>query len=249
MTDNPQRRHYEDIIAGYDAHYYDAWSMRYRDAFIYAPMWRGLDLDGKRVAELASGAGHNSLALRRAFPRVHTEGFDISPTAVARYRETTGQPAHEVDLTVAVPDVEPFDAAMIIGGLHHCVADLPRTLENIAGLLKPGGILMFNEPNRRFFLEAVRRLWYRLDKTFDADSEAALDHDALCALGRPWFEPIDVTYFGGPACFAVLNSMILRVPLGLKPVISPPLMAVERVWNRIPSKRAHNLFVGRWRRR
>lgn len=249
MSDNPQFRHYETIIDGYDAHYYDPWSMRYRDEFIYARLWAGLDLDGRRVAEIASGSGHNSLALMRAFPTARVEGFDISATACARYRAATGAAAHEVDLTRPMAPMAPFDAALVIGGLHHCIADLPRTLENIAGLLKPGGVLMMTEPNSRYALETVRRLWYRLDKTFEADSEAALDHDALAALATAWFEPIDVRYYGGPAYFAVLNSMILRIPVRAKPWLSPPLLAIERWWDRLPGKLPHDMFLARWRRR
>ncbi len=247
--DNPQRQHYEGVIDAYDAHYYDAWSMRYRDEFIYAPMWGDLDLGGKRVAELASGAGGNSLALMRRFPDVRVEGFDISPTACARYRAATGQPAHEVDLTRAMPEMEPFDAAFVVGGLHHCVTDLPATLANIARLLKPGGLLLMSEPSSRFFLEAVRKLWYRLDSNFQADTEAALDHDRIAALGLDWFAPQDVRYYGGPAFFAVYNSMILRIPLAWKPTISPPLLAAERLWRRLPGTRLHNAFTARWMRK
>jgi hypothetical protein len=45
---------------------YDASSMAYRDRFVYDIMFRGLDLNGKDVADLAAGSGHNSLAVRFA---------------------------------------------------------------------------------------------------------------------------------------------------------------------------------------
>jgi len=243
---NAQKAHYERILETYDAHYYDHWSMRYREEFIFDAMWRGLDFNGKLIADLACGSGQNSAALLRHYPEAKTRGFDISPSACAAYTERVGAPAYECDLTRSVAVDEKFDAAMVVGGLHHLVADLPRALENIASLLKPGAIFMMQEPNSRFFLEAVRNVWYRLDSSFDYANEHALDHDALLASANGRFRPLDVTYFGGPAYFGVLNSMILRVPLKLKPAISPPLMAVERVWNRLPGKWPHNVFLARW---
>ena len=41
---NPQKAHYEAIHDAYEAHYYDAPSMAYRDRFIYGPLVKRLDL-------------------------------------------------------------------------------------------------------------------------------------------------------------------------------------------------------------
>ena len=55
-----QKQHYEAIHTNYEDHYYDAQSMAYRERFYYDPLFEGLDLNGCRVADLASGSGHNS---------------------------------------------------------------------------------------------------------------------------------------------------------------------------------------------
>jgi SAM-dependent methyltransferase len=247
LAPNAQRDHYERILTAYDAHYYDAWSMRYRDEFIYRPMWGDLDLDGKIVADLACGSGFNSKSLVERFPRAKAVGFDVSPSACMEYRRITGFAAREADLTKPVAAGAEFDAAMIIGGLHHCVADIPQTLRNVAAMVRPGGIFMMLEPSSVFFLEILRNLWYRWDPNFDAANEHALCHDDLLAEAKE-FALRDVRYFGGPAYFGVLNSMILRIPLKAKPYTGPPLMIAERLWNRLPGKAMHNVFLARWRR-
>ena len=241
-----QQAHYERIHDIYEQHYYDAWSMRYRAQFIFPLLWKHLDLNDKTVAELACGSGHNSLAILENYPRVKLIGYDISPSACREYQRNVGFPAHHLDLTKPFEPSEPADVAFIIGGLHHCVADLNQTLRNVARILKPGGTFIMLEPNSQFFLEALRNLWYRLDKSFDAETEHALNHDEIFEYVGQYFRCQDLTYFGGPAYFGVLNSMILRVPLRLKPLISPPLMVAERLWNRLPGRSMHNVFLGRW---
>jgi hypothetical protein len=50
---------------------------------------------------------------------------------------------------------------------------------------------MMLEPNRAFALEGVRRLWYRLDKYFDAGTERALTPSELLAHPAPGLSPKD----------------------------------------------------------
>ena len=244
-----QKQHYETIHADYEAHYYDATSLDYRNRFIYAPLFDGLDLRDSSVADLACGSGQNSLAVRNAFPGAATVGYDISPSACRDYRAKTGNEAHEIDLTSAQAELPQHDAAIIIGGLHHCVSDIAMTLRNVAGMIRPGGTFLMMEPNRRFVLEAARRAWYRRDRWFDGDTEAALDHDEIAAIAQTWFRPRQVRYFGGPAFFLILNSLVLRVPLAVKPFIAKPLFVCERLWNLVPADAAFPCFLAVWERK
>jgi cyclopropane fatty-acyl-phospholipid synthase-like methyltransferase len=123
---NPQAQHHNRILSDYDRHYYDRYSLAYRERFILQPLLEGIDLRGKQVADLASGSGETSLFLLRAYEGIQLTGFDNSPAACRRYREHVGRPGHEIDLTSGIYDGERFDAAVIIGGLHHCVANPQR---------------------------------------------------------------------------------------------------------------------------
>jgi SAM-dependent methyltransferase len=244
-----QKELYEAIHDDYEAHYYDAASRAFRDRFVWEPVFAGVDLSGKRVADLACGSGVNTQALLARFPDAKPVGFDISSKACEAYTRNTGAPAHELDLTRGTDPGIRVDAAMIFGGIHHCVADLEGTFRTLAHLVEPGGILILTEPNRDYVLEGVRDLWYRLDGYFDAETEAALDHDHIAGLAEDAFAPEALRYLGGPAYFLIYNSLIFRVPRGAKWAMRRPLFAAERAWNRLPGRRLYPYFVARWRRK
>jgi SAM-dependent methyltransferase len=244
-----QKEHYEAMHERYAAHYFDTTSMAFRERFMYDVMFAGLDLNGKDVADLACGSGYNSLWVRKRFPNARVCGFDISDKACAEYRELVGCDARLLDLTGGDTGGSLFDAALIVGGLHHCVCDLPGAIRTIAQLVRPGGLLLMVEPNRRYFLQSIRRLWYRFDANFEADTEDALDHAALSVLGARYFEPVNVRYMGGPAYFLICNSMIFRVPYVAKRVLASVLFPIESAFNRLPGKFFFPYFVARWKRR
>lgn len=252
-TSENQKALFERIHSSYVAHYYDPSGLQYRREFILQPLIAdaATDLNGCRVAEVAAGSGYNSLFLRDHFPGVDCTGFDISPAACADYRRITGFSAYEIDLTKPLQPGAygaPYDAVVVIGGLHHCVADLPQTMQNIATLVRPGGLLLMMEPSSRYMLEGLRRLWYQLDPSFDAKTEAALDHAKLAAISSAWFRVVSVRYGGGPAFFLIQNSMITRVPLWLKPALSRILLPLERWYARIRYHRCHAFFLAVWQR-
>lgn len=244
-----QKRLYERIHDDYESHYYDRYSTAYRKRFIYDLLLRDVDLNGLNVADLACGSGHTTLYLKERYPRVNAAGFDISSAACQAYKANTDAPSFQTDLTRKQPFTAQFDAAIVIGGLHHCVADLRTTFENIGSLLRPGGLLLMMEPNAESFLEPLRKLWYRWDKRlFDAPTEHALDHAAMLATASDLFRLRDACHLGGPAYFAVFNSLILRIPSSVKCMISPPLLWLENGWNRLPMRALHGFFLARWTR-
>ena len=75
MSSIDQKNHYKKIHDDYETHYYDPTSTEYREHFIYDVMFKRLDLNGKRVVELAPGSGQNSLALGERYPPETTYRF------------------------------------------------------------------------------------------------------------------------------------------------------------------------------
>jgi SAM-dependent methyltransferase len=244
-----QKHHYETIHDDYERHYYDGSSIKFRQRFIYDVIFNGLDLNNKDVADLASGSGHNSLAVLERYPQARITGFDISSKACAAYQRNVGSEAYELDLTLGNNLGRTFDVAIIHGGLHHCVSDLDGTFRAIAAMVKPGGLFIMVEPNRQCFLEGVRRLWYRLDKYFEADTEAALAHDEILAIASDSYSGIDLHYMGGPAYFLIYNSLLFRIPLPVKRIIAPPLFIAEAAYNKLPGRFWFPYFIARWHRR
>src|SRR5262249_61252043 len=98
---------------------------------------------------------------------------------------------------------------MVGGGLHHWVVDLPAAVDNLANMLKPGGRLMMLEPNRAFALEGARRLWYRLDKYFDAATERALTPSEFLAHAGARVIPAKGAYHGGAGEFFVSPDSVV----------------------------------------
>jgi SAM-dependent methyltransferase len=245
-----QQLHFENLHSHYELHQYHPTVMRYRRRFIYDPMFDGLNLNGARVIELCSGSGHNSLCLKEKFPRVSVTGLDISRNACADYENRVGAPCKLLDLTEPGGEIsDTFDVAFVIGGLHHCIANLEVVLRNVAALLKPGGLLLMMEPSNQFLLDPVRRLWYRLDKRiFDAKTERALNHDELFAMAESNFEIESVKFFGGPGCAFILNGMVFRIPPRVKSFTAPFLLKAEAAWNLLPWRACHFLFMARWKR-
>jgi SAM-dependent methyltransferase len=244
-----QQRHYEEIHDAYEAHYYDPPSLRYRERFILGPLLDGVDLNDRDVLDLASGSGHNTLLLRRMFPRMRAVGIDISDSACRAYEETTGFPAVQGDFTQPVSFGRQFDAVVVIGGLHHLVIDLPQAIANLASAVRDDGVVLMMEPSADSLLEGLRRMWYRRDAYFDAPTERALSHDAIVTLAGGAFTPDVVRYIGGPAYFAVFNSLVLRVPLRAKPILALATFPVEAAVNSLNLRSVAPVFIARWRRR
>lgn len=239
-----QQEHFQRIHDDYSAHYFDGPSMAYRERFIFAPMFAGLDLAGKTVAELACGAGFNSLEVRRRYG-ARVFGCDISEPACLAYRSVVGAPAYQVDLTAGVAPSQ-ADVAFVIGGLHHCAHALPSTLATIGGMLPAGGRLIVCEPNVNSALQVVREFWYRRDRYFDETSEMALSPEMIHEASAGAFRVDLVRYMGGPAYFLIFNSLILRVPRGVKPLLAAPLFALEGAYNRLPGQRPFPYFIARF---
>lgn len=245
---NPQEEHYARIHDDYVSHYFDPTALTFRRRFILKRLFDGVDLNRKKVAELACSVGHNSVLVRELFPTANIEGFDISESACSEYQRLVDAPAHIVDLTRPISLSPSFDAAFVIGGLHHCANFLPQTFQNIATMLKPGGLFFWYEPNADFCLQTVRDFWYRRDAYFDEMSERALTVAELEAKAKPYFDSERQFYLGGPAYFLILNSLVLRLPLGAKRSIAQLLFPVEALWDRLEASSVHPVIAGVWRR-
>ena len=212
-------------------------------------MLAGIDLSGQSVADLASGSGYTSQYLMQRYPGIQMTGFDVSPEACAGYQRRVGRPGRQLDLTRLHPAGETFDACIIMGGLHHCIANLPAVFANIHGMLRPGGFLLMFEPNREYMLQGAREFWYRRDRYFDGTNEQALDHDELLRIAGDGFRAEGkARYFGGPAFFLVYNSLLFRMAPGVKAASSRILLGAEAAYNRLPGRWVHSSFTARWRR-
>ncbi|MCD1264079.1 hypothetical protein B5M44_04085 [Shinella sumterensis] len=247
-AENVQKAHYEAMHDDYERHYYDATSLDYRRRFIFKPALKGLDLSGARIADIASGSGWNTVLMKEFVPTATFHGFDISGPACRAYQTNTGFPATECDLSAYSHEGELFDAAIVIGGLHHMVNDLATSTAAIAGMIKPGGYLIAYEPNADFFLNVARKAWYRVDRYFEEETERALSVEELKSCFSGKMDLMNVRPIGGPSYISILNSLVLRIPMAAKKPLASLLNVAEVAYNSLPGRAPFPAFLSTWQR-
>jgi SAM-dependent methyltransferase len=101
-----------------------------------------------RVLEIGCGMGRYTIPLFDAGIRI--EGLDLSPFLLARLDEYSGQrsiPLHNADVWHPPVELEgKFDKVIGFFTLHH-LHELERCFTSMAKLVKPGGRVVFLEPN------------------------------------------------------------------------------------------------------
>ncbi len=242
-----QKAHYDKIFQAYEAHYNDGCSQRYRQRFFFQPMFRGVTLGGVDALDAMCGGGSATGYLLARGVRV--TGLDISKAAIQLYHQRWphSRTVCSSVLNSGLPD-EAFDCVAVIGGLHHLHPAVNAAIQEIHRLLRPGGLFCFIEPHQGSLPDRIRRWWYRRDPIF-ASNEHAIDLEAIKLLFANRFRFRQEQYGGNIAYLLVLNSMILRIPLGLKPWYTPPLLAVEAFIRPLQGKRFSCFVVCQWQKR
>lgn len=251
-TDTPeeilQREYYNRLLERYEAHYDDPTSQLYRQRFIFAPMFDGVEFDGAQVLEAMCGSGPTTAYLLSRNAQV--TGLDVSDSAIDSFK-ARWPACNAVRASVfnsGLP-AESFDAVVIQAGLHHLHPRVDEALDEVHRLLKPGGVFCFSEPHAGSLYDGARNLWYRLDRSIFAENEASVDLDAMKRSNAGRFDFEVEHYVGNVAYFLVLQSMVLRMPLKAKKYYAPPLMALESVLEKFQGRRTAPLVSCRWRKK
>jgi SAM-dependent methyltransferase len=241
-----QQLHYDRLDTRYERHYGDVCSLDYREKYINERMFAGLELDGKHVLEAMCGSGQTTGHLLSRGARV--TGLDVSPQQVNSFnRRWPGVEARCASIFDSKIAAGSFDLVAIVGGLHHLHPKCALGISEIYRLLRPGGWFCFAEPHKGSLPDAMRKLWYRYDKLF-APNEASIDLDQLKSNFAGKFEFLSEHYGGNLAYLFVLNSMIFRIPLRLKPFYTPPAMACESFVNKLQAKWSSCFVVCQWQK-
>lgn len=242
-----QREHYDRIAEGYEAHYSDRWSHRYRDHFVNARLFAGMDLKGLKVLDAMAGSGELSEYLLRQGADV--TAIDVSPAVMAKFRAKFPG-AHGVTASIfdSGLEAESFDCVGVFQGLHHVQPRAEQAVDELWRVLRPGGWLVFAEPHTGSLPDAARRLWYRFDPLFEAN-EAAVDVARLEAVNRDRFEVVETIYTGNLAYLLVYNSMVFRVPHAVKRLYTPLMLTLEGWLEKVQGPRMACFAIVRWRKK
>jgi SAM-dependent methyltransferase len=121
-------------------------------------------------------------------------------------------------------------------------------IDEIHCILRPGGYLCFVEPHKGSFPDLIRRWWYKRDHLF-ADNEEAIDLSEMKRKFASKFTFNRERYLGNVAYLLVMNSLIFRIPLKLKPFYTTPLLFIESLINPFQGKLSSCFVACQWRKK
>lgn len=241
-----QKRHYDKITSRYAQHYNDKYSQIYREEFINKPLLKGIELTGRKVLDLMCGSGGLARFLLKRNAIV--TGLDISGEQIEFFRKESG--GDYICSSIFENEIadNSFDCVVVVSGLHHLHPRVNEAVEEIYRILKPSAYFCFYEPYAGSLPDFFRRLWYKIDRLVE-NNEAAID---LCKLKRDFsnkFEFLSQAYAGGPAYLFVFNSMMFRIPLPVKNLISMFFLRMEKAFCSSGNKRISFVSINQWRKK
>jgi len=104
---------------------------------------------GGRMLDFGCGSGRVAMAIKKAFPAAHVEGYDVDAQSISRARE--GAKGMDIRFGGELPSGE-FDLVTICDCIHDLAAPA-ETLKRVHSLVKPGGTLFIVEPKAADRLE------------------------------------------------------------------------------------------------
>src|SRR6056297_1139617 len=118
---------------------------------------RHMDWSGKQVLDLGCAGGFMSEAIAQRGAQV--TGIDPAKEAIAAGRSHAAQSGLDIRYDTGVGEALPyddaaFDAVVCVDVLEH-VSDLQQVLREVARVLKPGGLFLFDTINRNIIARLV----------------------------------------------------------------------------------------------
>jgi ubiquinone/menaquinone biosynthesis C-methylase UbiE len=159
MTNTPPVCNYEG--SDYQTSFWDQGGREYEDRAEAIALRRMLPDSGKLMLELGAGAGRNTPRYA-GFERIVV--LDYSTTQLAQAQQRLGRSSKYIYVAADIYRLpfrdRQFDAATMIRTLHH-MADAPKALRQIQGVLQPGAIFILEFANKLNLKSILRYLFGR----------------------------------------------------------------------------------------
>ena len=158
--------------------------------------------------------------------RKRLEGLGLSPAREAEIVEELSQHLEDQYEQTVSRGAEEAEARRAV------LAEL-----NEDGLLVPGGLLFIWEPTTGSIFDWLRRIWYRLDKSYFESNERAIDIDKITRGFANEMVLVRSKYGGDFAHLLVGSSLHFRIPVAFLKYYACLLNGVERVLSVFQSRR------------
>lgn len=111
---------------------------------------RGIDLKGAAIMDAGCGSGYSTALILDRFKPSRLIAFDLMPEQIMlANKRGLGKSFHVGDATRMDAQDASCDAVFIFGILHHIPA-WREALSETSRVLKPGGVMLLEEPHYRF---------------------------------------------------------------------------------------------------
>jgi 2-polyprenyl-3-methyl-5-hydroxy-6-metoxy-1,4-benzoquinol methylase len=164
--------------------------------------------ENTRVLEVGCGAGFSVKYLDK--PYAEYVGVDYSKGLIDYAKQYNSSPKAQficANIKEYLPE-EKFDVIFMIGVLHH-FDDMQGILAHIFSLLKPGGVVVANEPQASNpLIQGLRTLRTKLDKSYSDDQVQLLPDnlkELYKAVGLQEIQMFGQGYFSTPFAEVVLK--------------------------------------------
>lgn len=115
-------------------------------AFLKHLKKHSIDLTGKAILDAGCGPGFSTELISREFRPSRLVAFDLMPEMVDLARKRIAAEFFVGNIAATGLPSETFDAVFILDVLHH-EPEWRKSLDEMARVLKPGGVLLVEEPS------------------------------------------------------------------------------------------------------
>ncbi|HET9950829.1 MAG TPA: class I SAM-dependent methyltransferase [Candidatus Eisenbacteria bacterium] len=147
-----------------------------------------------RVVDVGCGTGDTVVALAKRMPGAEFLGVDVSEASLdlarrlARDAGVSNVTFRPLDLSRALPDLEPFDAVLSLGVLHH-LPDLRDGFRKVGALAAPGApIVLWLYGRHGRMAHGLNQEFLRLLARGDAEAAPAVARTFVESLGERFVE-------------------------------------------------------------
>lgn len=169
-----------------------------------------------RVLEVGCGAGFSVKYLDKPFAEF--VGVDYSQGLIdyaTQYNSTEG--ARFICANIKEYDSEDkFDVIFMIGVLHH-FDNMQEIMNHIVELLKPGGIVVANEPQgSNWLIQGLRKFRTKIDKSYSDDQVQLMPTDLERIFLKSGLKNVELFgqgYFSTPFAEVILKPVLVFNPL------------------------------------